>query len=121
VARTVSATQSKELLGQKDLPLSLDHVLDNVRTKMFELEICLVDSRNAGVGVVVALHGEEKAVERSAEIGTVENWSDEIVWVASSGEFDASCDCALFQLELVEFCHCFCESTRLKIEFIILL
>ena len=76
--------------------LSLDDIFDNMRAKMFELEVCLVNSGDAGVGIVVALHGKEEAVERSAEIGTVENWSDEIVWIARSGEFGASRDCSFF-------------------------
>jgi hypothetical protein len=90
------ASQLRELLGQKDLPLSLDHVLDDIRSKMSELVVSLVNSGDAGVGIVVALHGKEEAVERSAEIVGVENWSDEIVWIARSGEFGASRDCSFF-------------------------
>ena len=114
----VRAVQIDQFEREKLESLSLDDIFDDMRAKMLEIEICLVNSGNAGVGVVVALHGEEEAVERSAQVVGVENWSDEIVWLASSGEFGASRDCSFFQLELVEFCHRLCESIRLKKEYI---
>lgn len=110
----VCAVQIDQFEREKLESLSLDDIFDDMRAKMLEFEICLVNSGNAGVGVVVALHGKEEAVERSAQVIGVENWSDEIVWIARSGEFGASRECSFFQLELEEFCHCSCESCRLS-------
>ena len=48
-ARRVGALQVSELPGQKDLPLSLNHVLDNVWTKMLNFEVVLINSGYARV------------------------------------------------------------------------
>jgi len=110
----VSASQIEKFDCEELESLSLDDILDDMWTKMFGSEVSWVLSGDAGVRIVVALDGHEEAVHGTADIVGVENRSDEIIGIARSGEFSASSDGALFQLKLVEFSHCFCESFRLS-------
>ena len=115
MTRCENAVQLWKFLNKKLLSLTPDHVFDDVWSKMFQSWLSLIDISNADVRVVIALHRQEEAVERVTQIVGVENGSDEVIWIAASGELGATSDCPFFQLELVEDCHCMCESFCLKI------
>ena len=94
-AFSCNAAEIAQFLVIKSSSLFSNYILDSNRAKLL-LRLPNIEPVKAGVGIVVASHGEEETFERGADVGFVDSWSDKITGHASSSKVSATQICSFF-------------------------
>jgi len=90
-----NAAEVGQFLVIKSSSLFSNNILDSNRAKLLLLRPN-IEPVKTGVGIVVASHSEEETIERGADVGFVESWSDKITGHASSSKVSATRNCSFF-------------------------